>query len=221
MFFAGIVTSAGSLYSYQTAPAEITIYQVSATIGLTFLMGLLSIYLATRSTSQTILYVAPKQEVQQREASSDDGENQLDSDILLTIIRDGVDVSQTLINGLSRQLQAGQIALYVAVGTAFELKNGFALSDQGTKQYTYLIGEGLIGRVGKEGKTLYIDKVPAGYITVFSGLGAASPSYLSIVPLKDEQGVQGVLEIATFLPLTGKTLLELENLGKSWTGAGL
>lgn len=48
------------------------------------------------------------------------------------------------------------------------------------------------------GKTLYVDDIPEGYIYVISGLGSASPKYLLIVPFKKQEQVIGMLEIASF-----------------------
>ncbi len=59
--------------------------------------------------------------------------------------------------------------------------------------------DGLIGQVAKAKKTLILDNVPEGYITVASGLGKATPSNLMIVPMIDtEDNLIGILEIARF-----------------------
>ncbi len=70
-----------------------------------------------------------------------------------------------------------------------------------------------MGRVAAEGNTIYLDKLPEGYITIFSGLGAASPSFLAIVPIKDQTGVTGIIEIASFKELNKNTLADLEKVG--------
>jgi methyl-accepting chemotaxis protein len=46
-----------------------------------------------------------------------------------------------------------------------------------------------------------VDDVPDGYVKIVSGLGIASPRYLLIVPVKNQEQVLGVMEIATFTPL--------------------
>ncbi len=221
LFFTGIVASAGSLYAYQDTPADITVFQLCATIGLTFFAGWLAIYFTSRSIRQTVVYVARKEEQETEQHHNREGEDQLTFDGLKDILSSGDNNSQSMVNGLARQLQAAQIALYVSVGNSMELKCGFALSSQESRRHVYANGEGLVGRVAEEGATLFIDKLPTGYITVFSGLGATSPTYLSIVPLKHEDEVRGVLEVATFVPLSGNTILQLEHLGRTWTQAGL
>lgn len=61
-----------------------------------------------------------------------------------------------------------------------------------------MIGEGLVGQIFLEGKTLQMDKIPPNYLSINSGLGASSPHYLLLVPLKQQDEVLGVMELASF-----------------------
>ena len=58
-------------------------------------------------------------------------------------------------------------------------------------------GDGLVGRCGQERKTIYMTDLPENYINVTSGLGDASPRALLLVPLKTNDEIYGVIEMAT------------------------
>jgi methyl-accepting chemotaxis protein len=66
--------------------------------------------------------------------------------------------------------------------------------------------------VAASGKSVYIDEVPEGYINIISGLGTSSPRYLLITPLTKGGDVKGVLEVATFQPLTERKRKQLEEM---------
>ncbi len=60
------------------------------------------------------------------------------------------------------------------------------------------IGEGLAGNCVLEKKTVLLNKIPNNYLEISSGLGGSKPGCLMIVPLKKDEDVLGVLEIASF-----------------------
>jgi len=65
-------------------------------------------------------------------------------------------------------------------------------------QKSVLIGEGLVGRCFQEGKSIFMVDIPKDYISITSGLGKENPRCLLLVPLKVNDEILGVIEMATF-----------------------
>jgi CHASE3 domain sensor protein/putative methionine-R-sulfoxide reductase with GAF domain len=60
------------------------------------------------------------------------------------------------------------------------------------------IGSGLVGQAFIEGGTVLLTDLPKGYIAITSGLGHATPGCVIIVPMKYNERVEAVLELASF-----------------------
>lgn len=60
------------------------------------------------------------------------------------------------------------------------------------------IGEGLVGQSYLEGQKIYLLEVPEEYVSITSGLGGSNPNALLLMPLKVNEKIYGVLELATF-----------------------
>jgi len=59
-------------------------------------------------------------------------------------------------------------------------------------------GDGLIGEAFQEGEIVHLTEIPDGYTTITSGLGEANPKAIIIVPLMNEEIIEGVIELAGF-----------------------
>ncbi|MDA3954575.1 MAG: cache domain-containing protein [Bacteroidales bacterium] len=77
------------------------------------------------------------------------------------------------------------------------------------------LGEGLVGNCAIEKKTIFMTAIPQDYLEITSGLGGANPNSLLIVPLKVEQNVLGVLEIASFKVFKDFEIEFVEKLAES------
>lgn len=207
-----------SLYFIYSLPSELRLtdgYQseflaVYLVTGVTFLLGLLSLIWALRYKKEVIVFrdkIIDTAQLQ-KEAAEQAGKTTISLDSVITALDQSniKDALQASIQSICKQLDAGQGALYqVAVREEkrmVELKTGYALNMGESTVIGFEFGEGLVGQVATTGQALYIDEVPDGYITILSGLGSASPHYLLIVPIKENDQVVGVLEIASFTKTT-------------------
>jgi PAS domain S-box-containing protein len=82
-----------------------------------------------------------------------------------------------------------------------ELISAYAYNKKKFIEKKILKGQSLVGRSWREGLSIYLTEVPNDYVEIRTGLGGANPKYIFIVPLKVNQEVQGVLEIASFHPI--------------------
>ncbi len=76
------------------------------------------------------------------------------------------------------------------------------------------LGSGLIGQAYLEGSTIVLTEIPNGYITITSGLGDATPTCLIIVPMKYNDRVEAVLELASFTKFQPHEIEFLEKAGE-------
>jgi len=125
-------------------------------------------------------------------------------EILRTNNSDLAKLSDEIIGNLVKYLKANQGALYIMdevdsnEEATMSMKSCYAWDKKKFLNHKIHRGEGLAGQAWQEGDTVYLTEVPQNYVKIVSGLGDANPSSVLIVPLKVNDQVFGVVEIASF-----------------------
>ncbi len=125
---------------------------------------------------------------------------------ILTKNADHLDqLAHTVISELVQYLGINQGGFFVVENTqdspeeAFlELKASYAYNKKKFIEKKIYKGQGLLGQAWQERELSLVREIPEDYVEITSGLGAATPRSLLIVPLKSNQAVLGLLELASF-----------------------
>lgn len=76
-------------------------------------------------------------------------------------------------------------------------------------------GEGMLGQVFLEKQTAVLKRIPGNFIRITSGLGDAPPAFVLITPLKMDEQVVGVIELASFHEFDTHEVAFVEKIGES------
>lgn len=112
-------------------------------------------------------------------------------------------LSDTVIANLVKYLGANQGALYLvddmeSDDPTVSLTSCYAWDKKKFLNQQIHRGEGLVGQAWQEKDIIFLTDVPNNYIRITSGLGDANPNCVLIVPLKVNDQIFGVVEIASF-----------------------
>lgn len=108
-----------------------------------------------------------------------------------------------IINNMVEYLNANQGSIFLLEGENNEekvlnLTAAVAWDRQKFINKQIKVGEGLVGQVVLEKKSMFLKDIPDDFVTITSGLGDANPRSLMIVPMLYNGEVTGVFEIASF-----------------------
>ena len=109
-------------------------------------------------------------------------------------------LSDDLIKNLVKYLNASLGGLFLADeedNNNLHLIASVAFDKKKYIQSSYAQGEGLVGTCAIEKQKILLTDIPEDYIKVISGTGESSPRSLILVPLKLEDDVLGVIELAS------------------------
>ncbi|MFO7256319.1 MAG: GAF domain-containing protein [Bacteroidota bacterium] len=210
-FFAAALVCAYMLYSLPTdlgltSGHEGVLTRTYLIVAVTLITGGAALYFSLTGREEIIVYKTKNEETSDTSATSaSESTNStisLDAVASLTAGESKRQLYQQFLQIICDQLSAGQGAYYESFESEgirkVRLTAGYALAVGESSEVAYDFGEGLVGQSAAEGRTLYVDDIPEGYIKIVSGLGTASPRYLLIVPVLKGREVKGVIEIASF-----------------------
>ncbi len=131
------------------------------------------------------------------------------------------ELSYQIISQLVKYMEANQGALFVLTepddneDPKIILEAAYAFERRKRLNKEIRIGEGLVGQSVQEGDTIYLTEVPEGYVEIKSGLGETLPRCILIVPLKINEVIKGVVEIASIKPIPKYRIEFVEKLGEN------
>jgi len=102
---------------------------------------------------------------------------------------------------LVHHVSANQAALYLVnhEKKCFERVSTYAYGKKRFLDSKIDLDFGLIGQCAKERETIHLKEIPEDYVRITSGLGEAMPKSIIIVPLKNRDEINGVVEIASLV----------------------
>ena len=129
------------------------------------------------------------------------------------------EMSAKVISELVKFINANQGGMFVFNDDEdekfLELTAAYAYGHEKKKEKIIYPGEGMVGMVAAEKKTVYMTEIPETYITITSGLGDAVPGSLLIVPMITEDEIIGVIELASFNELEKHEIRFVEILSET------
>jgi methyl-accepting chemotaxis protein len=122
------------------------------------------------------------------------------------------EISDTVLQYLVRYVKANQGSLFVhkPQTKTLHLLSCYAYDKKKHLESEIAYGQGLIGQAFLEKETIFLKEVPASYVRITSGLGEATPRFLIIVPLKVNETIVGVFEMAFFKEIKDDVVQLLE-----------
>ncbi|HVO89337.1 MAG TPA: HAMP domain-containing protein, partial [Casimicrobiaceae bacterium] len=116
--------------------------------------------------------------------------------------RDLNTVGRLILSELAPVVSAQHALFYVLDATGSQpgltLLASYGGRGQSTLGSRVELGEGLVGQCALEKEKILLSNVPLDYIRIFSGLGAAPPENILVLPVIFEGQVRGILELASF-----------------------
>ncbi|MFF5533583.1 HAMP domain-containing protein [Streptomyces cinerochromogenes] len=113
-------------------------------------------------------------------------------------------VAELIMDELVPQVSAQYGAFYLAeegdLGPELRLVGSYGRPEEDTRPVRIAFGRSLVGQAARSRRTIAVDELPPGYVTISSGLGQVEPTALLLLPIVFEEQVLGVIELASVTP---------------------
>jgi two-component system chemotaxis sensor kinase CheA len=116
-------------------------------------------------------------------------------------IHDLSTLAEKFITKITPMVGANYGVFYIKQGSEeprFHSLATYAFQNQKMSVPSFSFGEGIIGQAALEKRAIHLVELPENYIQISSGLGAASPASLFIIPVEFEGEITVIIELASF-----------------------
>lgn len=128
-------------------------------------------------------------------------------------------LTDSIMSNLVKYVGANQGGMYVLTldqeNPELELTATYAWGRKRFREKRVALGEGLLGQTALEKEYVYINDVPQDYVNITSGLGGANPRAILIMPLKVNDEVVGIIELASFNEFEQHQIDFVEKIGEN------
>jgi len=128
-------------------------------------------------------------------------------------------MGRRILSELVNYLDANQAALFISreeeQESVLEMVACYAYGRDKYINRTISAGEGITGQAFLEKEKILLTEIPEDYIHISSGLGKARPRCLLIMPLKLNEEIEGVLEMASFQEFPEHVVQFVEKLSEN------
>lgn len=124
-------------------------------------------------------------------------------------------LGENLLRFLVEYLDAHAGAFFAQVGGSYRRVATYGTPADGGAPAGFEAGDGLLGQVVKDNRTILVRDVPEGYLRVSSALGQGTPRHLLIAPLTADDTVNAVLELGFIHPVDDSVLELFERISEA------
>ncbi|MFD5481351.1 HAMP domain-containing protein [Streptomyces hawaiiensis] len=115
-------------------------------------------------------------------------------------------VAELIMDELVPLVSAQYGAFYLAEdgddGPELRLVGSYGYPEENSRPSRIAFGRTLVGQAARSRRTILVEELPDGYVTISSGLGQVVPTALVLLPIVVEGQVLGVIELASVTPFT-------------------